>query len=198
MSLLTIMNIGQIYCLTSPSGKKYIGQCVKILSNGKNWGYLNRWKQHCTDATNGKDYCRLLNNAIRKYSPKKFILELVIECSIDKLDYYENFYIDKFNTMTPHGYNLTSGKSNSRQSEETKQMRKESMMGKNKGKSFPKRKRKREEDEILPKYLRYYTDSSGKEGYRVNNHPRLVDRSFLSKKYTLEEKLNMALNYLNS
>lgn len=29
------MNLGEIYCLTSPSNKKYVGQCVKILSNGK-------------------------------------------------------------------------------------------------------------------------------------------------------------------
>ena len=28
-------NLGEIYCLTSPSGKKYIGQCCKYLSSGK-------------------------------------------------------------------------------------------------------------------------------------------------------------------
>ena len=31
-------NLGEIYCLTSPSGKKYIGQCVKELVSGKKWG----------------------------------------------------------------------------------------------------------------------------------------------------------------
>ena len=39
------MNLGEIYCIISPSNKKYIGQCVKYLSNGKKWGYLNRWRQ---------------------------------------------------------------------------------------------------------------------------------------------------------
>ena len=34
------MDIGEIYCITSPSNKKYIGQCVKLLSNGKKWGYI--------------------------------------------------------------------------------------------------------------------------------------------------------------
>jgi hypothetical protein len=52
------MDIGEIYCLTSPSNKKYVGQCVKLLSSSKKWGYLNRWKEHIRDAKNGKDYCR--------------------------------------------------------------------------------------------------------------------------------------------
>jgi hypothetical protein len=32
------MDIGEIYCVTSPSNKKYVGQCVKILSSNKKWG----------------------------------------------------------------------------------------------------------------------------------------------------------------
>ena len=34
---------------------------------------------------------------------------------IKDLDYYENLYIEQLNTMTPNGYNLTSGKTTSRQ-----------------------------------------------------------------------------------
>jgi hypothetical protein len=30
------MDKGEIYCVTSPSNKKYVGQCVKMLSSGKN------------------------------------------------------------------------------------------------------------------------------------------------------------------
>lgn len=191
------MNKGEIYCITSPSNKKYIGQCVKFLSNNKKWGYINRWKQHCTDAINGKDYCRLLNNAIRKYGCTTFKIEVIKECNIDELDYYENLYINKFNTLTPNGYNLISGKSNSRQSIETKELRRESMLGKNKGKIYNKRLRKRSVDNILPKYLRFYTDKSGKEGYRISNHPSLSDKSFVSKKLTLEEKLSLAFQYLD-
>lgn len=192
------MDKGEIYCLTSPSNKKYIGQCVKILSNGRKWGYLNRWQQHITDSSNGKDYCRLLNNAIRKYKPENFTIELIQDCDVDDLDYYENLYIEKFNTMTPNGYNLITGKSNSRQSDETKELRRKSMMGKNLGKVLEKRQRLRHEDVDLPKYIRHYKDSTGKEGYRVSHHPHLKDRSFLSKYDSMEEKLQMANNYLNS
>jgi hypothetical protein len=192
------MDKGEIYCITSPSNKKYVGQCVKFLSSCKKWGYLNRWKQHIRDATNGKDYCRLLNNAIRKYKSENFTIEIIKECEIKDLDYYENLYIEQLNTMTPNGYNLTSGKTTSRQSNETKELRRINMIGKNLGKVLNKRSRQRPEDSNLPKYLRYYKDSSGKEGYRISNHPLLNDKSFVSKYLSMENKLQMALQYLNS
>lgn len=191
------MDRGEIYCLTSPSKKMYIGQCIKKLSSGKDWGFVNRWNQHIRDATNGKDNCRLLNNAIRKYGPENFNLEILQECSIADLDGFENHYIESLNTMTPYGYNLISGRTLSRQSEETKELRRVSMMGKNLGKSYPRRERFRGEDKDLPKYLRYYQDASGKEGYRISNHPTLSDRSFVSKYVQLEDKLTLALDYLN-
>ena len=190
--------MGEIYCITSPSGKKYIGQCVKFLSSGKKWGYNSRWKQHILDSKN-KNYCRLLNNAIKKYLPENFTIELLHECDIEELNEYEKYYINLYNTFTTNGYNLTTG-GNSKciHSNETNELKRKNMIGKNKGKIFSKRKRKRNEDEILPKYLRYYTDKSGKEGYRINNHPTLISKSFLSKKLSLDEKLNLALNYLNN
>lgn len=192
------MDKGEIYCLTSPSNKKYIGQCVKLLSNGRNWGHINRWKQHIRDSKNGKDYCRLLNHAIRKYSPEKFTIEILIECDIKDLDYNENLFIEQTNTMAPIGYNLITGKTMSRQSDETKELKRQSMMGKNVGKVWDKRPRQRPEDTDLPKYLRYYKDSSGKEGYRISHCPNLKERSFVSKYSSMEDKLQMAKKYLDS
>ena len=190
------MDLGEIYCLTSPSGKKYVGQCVKSLAGGQNWGYISRWKDHIRDAKT-RNYCRVLNNAINKYGPENFKLEVLKECLVDELDFYENHYIETLNTLSPNGYNLKTGGSKSRDSEETKILKRNSMMGKNKGKVFPKRIRKREEDNILPKYIRYYTDSSGKEGYRIERHPSIKSKSFLGKQITLEERLQLAMNYLN-
>ncbi len=189
-------NNGEIYCLTSPSGKKYVGQCVKQLSSGKKWGYIQRWKDHIRDA-NSKNYCRQLNNAINKYGSENFTIEVIKECNIYELNYYEEYYIKLYNTLSPNGYNLTSGGSVCRQSEETQFLKRKSMIGKNVGKIFPKRPRLREEDNMLPKYVRYYRDHSGKEGYRVSNHPILKEKSFLSKKLPLEIKLELALKYLN-
>jgi len=188
--------LGEIYCITSPSNKKYIGQCVKQLSNGKNWGYINRWREHIRDSKT-RNYCRLLNSAIKKYEPENFQLEILKKCNIDELDYYEKYYIEHYNTMSPNGYNLREGGSTSRYSEETNQLKRASMIGKNLGKDYPKRIRKREIDNDLPKYIRYYIDSSGKEGYRISHHPNLKDKSFLSKYTPLDEKLQQALNYIN-
>jgi len=189
-------NLGEIYCITSPSGKKYVGQCVKYLSNGKKWGYLERWKEHIRDSRT-HNYCRLLNNAIKKYGSENFTLSIIIECDVNELNNYEEHYIKLYNTLTPNGYNLTSGGKVCKQSKETIALKSKSMIGKNLGKEFPKRIRIREEDNSLPKYLRYYRDFTGKEGYRISNHPILKDKSFLSKKISMDEKLQLAVNYLN-
>lgn len=191
------MEFGDIYCLTSPSGKKYIGQAVKKLKNGKKWGYINRWKDHIRDSKY-KNCCRLLNNAINKYGYETFKVELIKECTIDELNIYEKQYILEYNTLSPNGYNLTNGGISCVQTAETQLLKSISMMGKNKGKIYPKRCRKRNEDNNLPKYIRYYIDSSGKEGYRVSSHPSLKSKSFLSKSLTMEKKLQLAINYLNA
>lgn len=190
------MELGDIYCITSPSGKKYIGQATKKLKSGKNWGYINRWKEHIRDSKT-KNYCRLLNNSIRKYGYENFTVELLHECEISELDKYEKQYIKEFNTLNPNGYNLTTGGKSCQQTEETQMLKRISMIGKNKGKIYPKRKRQREEDNDLPKYVRHYVDSSGKEGYRISNHPSLKQKSFLSKSLTMKEKLELALKYIN-
>lgn len=189
-------NIGEIYCITSPSGKKYVGQCMKQLSNGRKHGYIGRWKEHIRDATY-KNNCRLLNASIRKYNPDNFTLEILKECPLEELNIYEKEYILSLNTLTPFGYNLTDGGYSCKQSIATNELKRQSMIGKNLGKSYPKRNRIRIEDAELPKYVRYYKDSSGKEGYRISNHPNLNDKSFLSKKILIEEKLKLALEYLN-
>ena len=188
---------GEIYCITSPSGKKYVGQCVQYLSNGRKHGYIGRWKEHIRDSTY-KNCCRLLNASIRKYSPENFNIEILKECPENELNYYEKYYISNLNTLKPNGYNLTDGGNVCKQSEETSELKRLSMIGKNLGKTYEKRARKRTEDSELPKYVRHYRDASGKEGYRINNHPSIKDKSFVSKNVSMDEKLKLALNYLNN
>jgi hypothetical protein len=190
-------NYGDIYCITSPSGKKYIGQCVKKLSSGKSRGYLSRWKEHIRDAKT-RDFCRLLNTSIRKYGHENFTIELLKECPLEELNYYEKYYISHYNTLNPFGYNLTDGGNVCKQSKETNELKRQSMIGKNLGKRYPKRIRKNIEDASLPKYVRHYKDSSGKEGYRISNHPTIKDKSFVSKHISMDEKLKFALEYLNN
>lgn len=192
------MEQGDIYLLTSPSGKKYVGQSVQLLPSGKKNGYMKRWKQHVYEANTGKDYSICLNNAIRKYGEDNFKIDLLITCSIVEMDKWEKHYIKHLNTLHPSGYNLTEGGANGRQSASTCEKKRISGLGKNKGKQYPRRERKLEEDRDLPKYIRSYHDRTGKDGYRVCNHPSLKDRSFVSKSLTMEEKKVLAIEYLKT
>ena len=91
------MNLGVIYCLTSPSGKMYIGQT---------WDYEKRWN------TYKKLYCKdqpKLYNALKKYGPNSFKYEII--------DYYDNqteannkeiWYIENYDSIK-NGCNVGTG-----------------------------------------------------------------------------------------
>jgi hypothetical protein len=50
-----------------------------------------------------------LNNAIRKHGNDNFIVELIEICEVSKLNDREIYFIDKYNSQCPNGYNLTKG-----------------------------------------------------------------------------------------
>lgn len=83
------------------NGKMYIGQTSKLYVN-------DRWAQHRCSARAGKS--GYLYNAIRKYGEENFEFKVLLHnIPIDKLDFYEQLWIKKFNTRNPNGYNLTDG-----------------------------------------------------------------------------------------
>jgi hypothetical protein len=185
--------MGDIYLLESPSKKYYVGQAVSYLCSGKKWGYISRWKAHIREASKNLNYCSRLDRAIRKYSYENFKVSLLCTVNtLEELNEKEVFYIKQYNSMSPNGYNLTTGgNKNQKQSEETKFKKSKSLLGKNKGRILEKRERLDPKDNTLPKYLRKV-----KEGYRISNHPSKIDRTFRSKKLSMEEKLNLALTEL--
>jgi group I intron endonuclease len=98
-----------LYKLTSPSGKSYIGQTNDI---------RERMRQHRRPTG-----CRVIFDAIRKYGWDNFTLETLAEkLSLDEANKLEQLYIERHNTLTPNGYNLTTGGSNYLRAEETKQL----------------------------------------------------------------------------
>ena len=117
---------GEIYKITSPSGKIYIGQALCTLSGGKKWGTNGRWMNHISKAIKGTDNigkssCRALDNAIRKYGCDKFIVEPILYVyNEDELDFYESLFIKEYNSLYPNGYNLTEGGSSKRWSDESR------------------------------------------------------------------------------
>jgi len=102
-----------IYLVTAPSGHQYVGQTIRTLTK--------RWAEHCYYARES-DHEYALYNAIRKYGPEQFKVEILKEVQTKaELDFYEQFYIQTLNTLAPNGYNLTLGGEGSLLSEETKE-----------------------------------------------------------------------------
>lgn len=85
---------GFIYRYISPNGKSYIGQTTTSLvkRSGKR----------------GKMYfgCKVFYNAIKKYGFKNFDAEILGEFELNQLDEMEEYYIRKFNSLAPYGYNV--------------------------------------------------------------------------------------------
>lgn len=89
--------MGIIYCITFPSGKKYIGQTRQVLKK--------RIAQNLSSNNN-----TLISKAFRKYND--FIVSIVLECDDNHLDEQEKYFIEKYNTINPNGYNMCSGGQN--------------------------------------------------------------------------------------
>lgn len=89
-----------IYLITNTITKKvYVGQSVDI---------YRRWSEHKSRAYNNDNNCynNPLYRSIRKYGKDIFILSILCECKIEELDEKEKYYIHKFNSVVPNGYNI--------------------------------------------------------------------------------------------
>lgn len=96
------MTIG-IYMITNiKNNKKYIGQSINI---------EKRVKEHFWKASKPKEKCynSIFHKAIRKYSKESFSVQILEECLAEELDEKERYYIKKYNTQQPNGYNILSG-----------------------------------------------------------------------------------------
>jgi len=97
-----------VYKHTSPSGKSYIGQTKNL-------------KKRSRDHQHNSSGCTLFLKAIKKYGWDNFNHEILKDnLTLDEANYWEEFYIDSHNTLSPHGYNLKNGGLNMTCSEETR------------------------------------------------------------------------------
>lgn len=116
-----------VYCLTSPSGKRYVG-----IGMGKD-GIKARWdsyrKLRCKQQ-------RKLYNALKKYGPENFKYEVILETDdADNANRSEMYLIDVWNLQDDrYGYNMTdggdTGSRGNKWSEESRRKKSESMKGK--------------------------------------------------------------------
>lgn len=94
------------------SGQSYIGQTKKSFKD-RYWG---KWY----NSTHNK----YLKNAVKKYGSKKFAVQIVENniTSLIEMDKLEKYYINKFNSLYPNGYNfLDGGNSNHTLHEKTRE-----------------------------------------------------------------------------
>lgn len=78
----------------------YIGQSRNI---------EQRWHNHCSHINSARNDGLPLYRAFRKYGVENFSFSVVELCAIEELDEKEKFYIQKYNSFAPNGYNLTLG-----------------------------------------------------------------------------------------
>lgn len=98
-----------VYCHTSPSGKKYIGQ-------------TNNYEKRCRQHRIWSNKCTAFARAINLYGWDAFSHEILKEnLTIDEANYWEKILIKDIGTLSPNGYNLRDGGNASLFSEESKQ-----------------------------------------------------------------------------
>ena len=85
------------------NNKQYIGQTIQTLETRK--------QKHISSSRNDKQLnYSAIARAIRKYGEDSFRFEILEEDIDEKdLDLKEIYYIQKYNTLAPNGYNITTG-----------------------------------------------------------------------------------------
>lgn len=91
--------IGQVYCATNKiNGKRYFGFTNKTKES--------RWKVH---VKGGRTAAPLLHEAIVEFGKENFILETVFTGTEKHALKKERWFIKKFKSKAPNGYNQTNG-----------------------------------------------------------------------------------------
>lgn len=92
-----------VYLITNKvNGKQYVGQTIRSLKS--------RWRRHYYDDKRSKAANVPLKNAIRKYGKENFEKIVLKVCqSQQDMDFYEKKFIEEYKTLSPNGYNCTTG-----------------------------------------------------------------------------------------
>ncbi len=104
-----------IYLLTAPDGKQYVGQtqCKTRNGNGgwRNNGFRARWLQHKRHAAKPEQAgkCTVLARSICKHGSDAFRSEVLVQVPKILADAYEKKFIEAYDCIAPNGLNLTSG-----------------------------------------------------------------------------------------
>jgi len=186
---------GDIYLITClETNKQYVGQAKHYVGKSlKPHGANGRWHRHISKAKNSPDN-RFSENTlwydIKKFGSEKFKIEVLEVCEVQNLSEREAYHIENNNTLYPIGYNIIDGKPKNPVDKKFSEASRQNISKLHK-KTQPE----------LPMYMVYIKareiHDSG-EGYAIINHPKSRSKYFTSKKLSLEEKYNLALQYLQN
>ena len=204
-----------IYCITnSENGMQYIGATKKTVEK--------RFNQHLNDAKLKKKYgCNSIKNAIIEFSDDCFSVETLLVCNEEQVDFYEDRFINLYNTLHPNGYNLkTGGRSGCKLLEETKKQIAESNRGKfvgeetrvligstSKYRNMVDDNKQRLKDaltilglEDIPMYIVLMVDKRNDRNvdFIQVRVPKKTTKKFGIKDMPLHEKIKLAIEYKNS
>jgi hypothetical protein len=195
------MSHGYIYLITCTAEEKsYIGQTVDYPNSTMKDAIKLRLLNHFSVARHERGRNQL-SKSIIKHGEENFAIFHIATVPIDDLDYFESYYIKKYNTLSPCGYNLTTGgKKGTKYCQESKN---NISMGQFGNKRKPP-KRPDHNGVILPTNIIWVRDEDkiliGYEVSRFNvgvlETIETTPKKFETKKLSLDEKLLLAKKYL--
>lgn len=186
-----LLDYGEIYLITIGK-KQYVGQCQMYIGNDhRKHGTMGRWKQHVRVAfsKDGKKHYVYFHSAIIKYGPENCKVDVLLQCKKEELDVWEIDMIKLFDTLSPNGFNLTTGGKTYKYSEDHINFLSDIKKG-GKNPNYGKEMSQEQKNKIsktklfvrktnfdLPIYIYHYRNSN-KEGYVIKNHPEIKYKSF--------------------
>lgn len=181
------------------SGKSYVGQAVSHILNHKRYrpyGSEGRFRCHISEAYSKKqNQSHYLNNAIRKYGPVDFELEILELCSFDEKDKKETEYIEKLNTLYPNGYNLRTGGMVFQHTDESKKRVSQGVLQYYSDKSFARFKDVTHIDDESKRYIRPLNRDGNQYGWYVYIDGK--KRDFGGSHISLDESYERAIEFID-
>jgi hypothetical protein len=185
-SHINYMNIikkySAIILITSPSQNQMITYVNYSESHKKFKNLLNYINQKLKQ----KEKYSLLNSESSQFPLDDFKIEILISCKNDSVKYFENLYIQEYNTVQPNGLNKAiSNRPN--HTDKTRKKISESLIDKT--------KRFDHNNQELPKYIKY-VKWIDREGYSITSHPKCKKKDFVSKKKSLDQLYDECVAFL--
>ena len=189
----------EIYKIVNLSNNKiYVGQAVSHILNHKKYrpyGHEGRFRCHISEAfSTKKNQSHYLNNSIRKYGVKDFVVELIECCEIKDADERETHYIKEFNSLYPNGYNLKNGGKVFTHSNESKKRVSNGVLNYYKEQKFNKFKDIKQIDDDIDKYIRPLKKYNEQYGWYVYINKCKAD--FGGIHISLDESKNSAIEFI--